>query len=998
MAIRKKDLPLIEYYTIKEKGTNKIRCVTFPNPVCMDSRISVEEDSVFSEDLYVFGDLHVCGSIDVGETDVDGANVGGAEGEIFRDKTGTTLNFKTLNAGANITITNNADTIDIAATGGGGDPDASYIVVGLTGSLSNERALTEGTGIDFTDGGANSTFTIAIDNDVVATVSGTTFTGDILAPVVSASIGFSGSLTRLLNGTSYLISSGGIVITSQSNGSIIINYDPSADNYNTLQTVTDNGNTTDNDILPLSDGAANIGSHALRWLTVFAGSGTFGDTQIGSANTNADDLVVGSRTDGLNHGITIFSTTTAQSRIHFGNQIDNDATVIGYIPASQRFFFVVSGTQHLNLDVNSHLGPHTNALIDLGTTSARWDAIYGYDLDLADDATIAGDLTFTGAASTIFLGTTTSGNAQVRFNKGNTNNQTTLRWDMESSARWLIQHDTSENLNILNQEAALIMRFNTGTNHITARTIYPIADLTYLLGTSSLRWESIYGRVGDFSGSQVRINNNTGTAISRADDLVIGNFDNDYGITIFSAETGSSSIIFGNGNTGGHGSSSVNRGQIVYRHNGDDLDVYVGNTRIFAVTSDGIEDIDGGHSLGNIVTPFRFAYLADSLFVNYALDATSNFGENIVIGNSSETAGGLSIITSPAGAAYLIFGDNNDSDAGWVSYNHSTGALSLKVGGSERVRINTSSITLFTSSAGSSYVIFGDNADDDVAWMSYNHVSNSFFWNVSAAERLELNTGSILPFTDLAMSLGNSSRIFSGTWTKEVWSSQVALTDGVAEPSTSTGNAQMYVDSADGSLKVKYANGVVAQIAHDVASCNVAQVDQENEDQNVVSSSAITTVFSYVIPAGTMGANGEIRGLLVADYLNNTGSGRNLTVRVTFGGVEVMEMGIFNILSQANRRAFLLEFKVVNQNNVAAQSGYTRMTMSYSTSAATGTGGPFDNPGQGSERHLLIVHADSTINTDSASRTVAVTVQNSTASSALSFRKRFAQIDVVHRP
>lgn len=48
--------------------------------------------------------------------------------------------------------------------GSGGAPvDASYVVLGTNGTLTNERVLTEGTGIDITDAGAGSTVTVAVD-------------------------------------------------------------------------------------------------------------------------------------------------------------------------------------------------------------------------------------------------------------------------------------------------------------------------------------------------------------------------------------------------------------------------------------------------------------------------------------------------------------------------------------------------------------------------------------------------------------------------------------------------------------------------------------------------------------------------------------------------------------------------------------------------------------------------------------------------------------------
>lgn len=49
----------------------------------------------------------------------------------------------------------------LVGTGGGGAPDtASYLTLSLSGGLTSERVLTAGTGISFTDNGANGTLVI----------------------------------------------------------------------------------------------------------------------------------------------------------------------------------------------------------------------------------------------------------------------------------------------------------------------------------------------------------------------------------------------------------------------------------------------------------------------------------------------------------------------------------------------------------------------------------------------------------------------------------------------------------------------------------------------------------------------------------------------------------------------------------------------------------------------------------------------------------------------
>ena len=51
----------------------------------------------------------------------------------------------------------------LAGSSGDGDKGAEYIVLSATGSLSNERVLTPGTGLDLTDGGAGGNLTLDVD-------------------------------------------------------------------------------------------------------------------------------------------------------------------------------------------------------------------------------------------------------------------------------------------------------------------------------------------------------------------------------------------------------------------------------------------------------------------------------------------------------------------------------------------------------------------------------------------------------------------------------------------------------------------------------------------------------------------------------------------------------------------------------------------------------------------------------------------------------------------
>lgn len=96
------------------------------------------------------------------------------------------------------------------------------------------------------------------------------------------------------------------------------------------------------------------------------------------------------------------------------------------------------------------------------------------------------------------------------------------------------------------------------------------------------------------------------------------------------------------------------------------------------------------------------------------------------------------------------------------------------------------------------YHRFSNTGDSWV--LSLNGSTNNYAW---------VPTG-FYPTVDVTSSLGLSNR----RWT-QVYANGLALQDGITAPATITGHAVIYVDAADGDLKVKFSDGTVKTIVVD---------------------------------------------------------------------------------------------------------------------------------------------------------------------------------------
>jgi hypothetical protein len=75
---------------------------------------------------------------------------------------------------------------------------------------------------------------------------------------------------------------------------------------------------------------------------------------------------------------------------------------------------------------------------------------------------------------------------------------------------------------------------------------------------------------------------------------------------------------------------------------------------------------------------------------------------------------------------------------------------------------------------------------------------------------MALNTAGLYPSTHLGLSIGTST-----SWWQKASVGHLGLVDGMTAPANISGQALIYVDSADGDLKVKFADGVTKTLAVD---------------------------------------------------------------------------------------------------------------------------------------------------------------------------------------
>ena len=150
---------------------------------------------------------------------------------------------------------------------------------------------------------------------------------------------------------------------------------------------------------------------------------------------------------------------------------------------------------------------------------------------------------------------------------------------------------------------------------------------------------------------------------------------------------GANKIIAGRTGTAGYFQFYVNN-----TNDASDYNVTPDGTKILTLAADGTSTFTAGNVGIGTTSPAAKLHIK----INDS-GATPISQQHLVLEHNSAT--GLGILTTSSTSGYIFFGDENDAQRGYISYNHPTDDMTFKVAGSERMRIiNNGNVGIGTTS------------------------------------------------------------------------------------------------------------------------------------------------------------------------------------------------------------------------------------------------------------------------------------------------------------
>lgn len=154
-------------------------------------------------------------------------------------------------------------------------------------------------------------------------------------------------------------------------------------------------------------------------------------------------------------------------------------------------------------------------------------------------------------------------------------------------------------------------------------------------------------------------------------------------------------------------------------------------------------------------------------------------------------------------------------------------------------------------------------------------------------------------------------------------------------------------------------------------------LDRDVTLAEVVNTVTETTVYSFPVPANTLGSTHALRFTMICDYLNNSGGSVNLTVKVKFGATTIYNSGATSMTTDASRRGMELRGTLAAANATNAQRSHVRWIIG-AVGTAAGTAAS-------AETSRDAVH-NAVAEDSTAGKTLEITITHGTANANVSFR------------
>lgn len=160
------------------------------------------------------------------------------------------------------------------------------------------------------------------------------------------------------------------------------------------------------------------------------------------------------------------------------------------------------------------------------------------------------------------------------------------------------------------------------------------------------------------------------------------------------------------------------------------------------------------------------------------------------------------------------------------------------------------------------------------------------------------------------------------------------------------------------------------------------------DEVDVVNTTTETTILTKDIPPNALGTTGSVRLRIIGDYLNNSGSADTFILRVKLGSTTLYQDTTASLTASASRRAAHFELLL---GNITASSQVLGgvIWLSEAGGATTGLGGLNSNGALKAP-----IHGTASEST-TVTKTLDITVQHTTANANISFRMKYATLELV---